>query len=157
MAKDRQSIEEQVRRICEDPVHAAGFELLLVEWTHQQGRALLRLYLDRPSGDVTIGDCTQVARLLGPILDAHDPIPGAFSLEVSSPGLDRPLVRIEHFERFVGREVKVRLKPRPEGGRRNWKGRILRVDGDAVVLLVDGQEQTLRIVDMERANLVPEL
>ena len=138
-------------------MEAAGFELLLVEWTTQQGRAVLRLYLDRPSGEVTIGDCTEMSRLLGPLLDAHDPIAGSYSLEVSSPGLDRPLVKPEHFERFVGREAKVRLKPMQEGGRRNWRGRILRVETEAVVLVVDGKEQTLRFSDMERANLVPEL
>ncbi len=123
-----------------------------------RGRAVLRLFLDRPSGEVTLGDCTEMSRLLGPVLDAHDPILAPYSLEVSSPGLDRPLVRAEHFVRFQGKMAKIRLKPRPDGGRRNWKGIILRVDDDQdVVLDVDGQEQVIRLSEVERANLVPDL
>ncbi len=151
---EREDIEARVTELCRAPVEAAGYELWLVEWSTDRGRPVLRLTIDRPGG-VDIRDCVEVSRLVGGLLDAYDAIPTAYNLEVSSPGLDRRLVRPEHFERFVGRLVHVRMAE-PLEGRRNFKGRLLEADEVSVLLEVDGSEVRLALAGMEKANVVPE-
>jgi len=101
-----------------------------------------------------VDDCADVSHQLSAILDVEDPLPGSYTLEVSSPGLDRPLVRPADFERQLGETVKVRMRE-PIDGRRNFKGRLLSVGGDHIVIEVNDKHQDLAFSGMEKARLVP--
>ena len=115
----------------------------------------MRLFIDKATG-ITLEDCEQVSRQVSSVLDVEDPIRGQYSLEVSSPGLDRPLFKLEHFKRFVGQGVKLRLR-QPQAGQRNFKGRIAAIEDTILVLRMgDGEEVKINVTDVEKANLVPE-
>ncbi|MCZ7683099.1 MAG: ribosome maturation factor RimP [Sandaracinaceae bacterium] len=128
---DTARIESVVEPVC----RAHGVELVQVALVTEHGQAVLRIVIDRPGSErgpgagVSLADCQAVSRDLGPALDVHDVVPGAYRLEVSSPGLDRPLVKLRDFERFAGREVKVQTRaPIPDGRggeRRNFRGQLL--------------------------------
>jgi ribosome maturation factor RimP len=151
-------------------VQAQGLELLGVEYLPSPGGAVLRLYIDIPletamaeaagEGDepprtVGIEDCELVSREVSAQLDVADPISGHYTLEVSSPGLERPLFTPAQFERFVGQKAKVGLKL-PQDGRRKLQGAIQRVEGDNVVFDVDGAEFVVAADNIDRARLVPD-
>jgi ribosome maturation factor RimP len=104
-------------------------------------------------GAMQVEDCATISRALSPLLDVEDPIPGAYTLEVSSPGLDRPLVRPRDFERFAGFEARVELQ-RPLDGRRRFQGMLLGLDGDRVRLRAGESEVALPYADIQRAKLV---
>jgi ribosome maturation factor RimP len=144
----------ELRRLLEPGVKALGFELVDVEFSGGPSRATLRIYIDGPQG-VTVDDCADVSRQLSAILDIEDPIPGAYSLEVSSPGLDRPLVTAADFGRYQGETVKVQLYQALDG-RKRFKGRLVEVSGDHVVVEVDNERFELAIEGIERARLVPQ-
>jgi len=114
----------------------------------------LRVYIDKPGG-VTVDDCADVSRQLSAILDVEDPLPGSYMLEVSSPGLDRPLVTANDFRRFIGEMVKVQMH-QPIAGRKRFKGRLLAASDERVTLEVDGEQFDLVLADVERARLVPQ-
>jgi ribosome maturation factor RimP len=147
-----QGRQGELRRLLEPGVRALGCELVDVEFGGGQ-RATLRVYIDKPGG-VTVDDCADVSRQLSAILDVEDPLPGSYNLEVSSPGLDRPLVTVEDFHRHVGEEVKVQLL-RPLDGRRRFKGRLLEATAERIAVEVDGQRFELALDAIERARLVP--
>lgn len=145
-------------------VEALGLELLGIEYLPMPGGSLLRLYIDRPGAEagaemdgegVTVDDCEAVSREVSAQLDVEDPISGNYTLEVSSPGLDRPLFTPAHFERFTGEVVKVGLKL-PQEGRRRLQGRILGVDGETIRVDVDGQGFEVAHGNVEKARLVPD-
>ena len=145
-------------------VEALGLELLGVEYLPMPGGSLLRLYIDRPGAaagaeaegeGVTVDDCEAVSREVSAQLDVEDPVSGNYTLEVSSPGLDRPLFTPAQFARFMGETVKVGLKL-PQDGRRRLQGRILEVEGDTVRLQVDDQAFEVGFGNVERARLVPD-
>jgi ribosome maturation factor RimP len=121
---------------------------------HNTG-ALLRIYIDTEAG-VTVDDCTKVSRQVSAMLDVEDPIQGHYTLEVSSPGLDRPLFEIAHYQKFVGRELKIRLYT-PLDGRRNFVGTLLRVEEATITLLVEQTEVEMSFSDIEKAKLIPDL
>jgi ribosome maturation factor RimP len=148
-----QALRTDLRRLLEPGVMALGFELVDVEVAGQGSRTTLRVYIDGPEG-VTVDDCADVSRQLSAILDVEDPMPGQYLLEVSSPGLDRPLVKPADFRRFIGEEVKVQLHA-PLNGRRRFKGRLLDVTDATVVVEVDKERFELAVDAMERARLVP--
>jgi ribosome maturation factor RimP len=148
-----QAQNAELRRVLEPGVKALGFELVDVELAGQGRRSTLRVYIDSPRG-VTVDDCAKVSRQLSAILDVEDPIPGSYALEVSSPGLDRPLVTPEDFRRFRGEEVKLRTAD-AVNGRRNFKGRLVEAGDDGIVIEVDGQRFELAYSGIERARLVP--
>jgi ribosome maturation factor RimP len=143
----------ELRRMLEPGVKALGFELVDVEMAGGSSRATLRVYIDGPQG-VTVDDCAAVSRQISAILDVEDPIPGSYTLEVSSPGLDRPLVTAADFERYVNETVKVQMV-QPLDGRKRFKGRLAEVSGDHVVVEVDNERFDLAIEGIERARLVP--
>jgi ribosome maturation factor RimP len=151
------AVVERVREVVQPPVEAAGYELVDVQWKHEQAGWVLRVFVDAPGG-ITHHDCERVSRELSAVLDVHDVIPHAYNLEVSSPGLDRPLVTLEHFRRYTGKKARVRLRQGVDG-RRNYAGTIVAVDGDArtFTVEVDGKEHVLPHGDLERANLQLEL
>jgi ribosome maturation factor RimP len=130
---ERSAVTQRVWELTEPVVLAAGLELVDVQYRPESGRMVLRLLLDRPEGGVTLDEITRAARELGDVLDAHDPIPGQYQLECSSPGLNRPLVREAHFARAVGKQVRVRTRE-PLGSRRQFRGRLHRGAGRRVVV-----------------------
>lgn len=142
-----------LRSLLEPGVQAMGCELVDVEFAGSGPRMTLRVYIDKPGG-VTVDDCADVSRQLSAILDVEDPLPGSYLLEVSSPGLDRPLVTADDFRRYVGETVKVQLH-QPLAGRKRFKGRLLEATDERVTLDVDGERFDLVLADVERARLVP--
>jgi ribosome maturation factor RimP len=139
-------------------VGSLGLELLGAEYLPSPGGALLRLYIDVPEGEerqVGIEDCEAVSREVSAQLDVEDPISSQYTLEVSSPGIDRPLFTPAQFQRYEGEQAKVALKL-PQDGRRRFQGRILRTEGDAIVLDVDGTEFPVAAGNIDKARLVPD-
>lgn len=148
-------MREQLLSLLEPPVGALGYELIDVEFVAAGPGGVLRLYIDAPAG-ISVDDCERVSHAVSGILDAEDPIPGAYTLEVSSPGLDRILRTREHFERFRGNRIKVQLA-QPIDGRRRYTGTLKGVAGDAIEMEVDGVPVTLDIARIQKARVVPEL
>jgi len=135
-----QPIAERVRALLEPVVAREGFDLVEVEWL-REGRAwVLRLFVDRPGG-VTIDHCQELSRTVEPILDVEEIIEPAYSLEVSSPGVERPLRKPEHFERFAGERVRLRTfgpVATPAGPRKSWAGVLRGFSDGAVEIEVEG-------------------
>lgn len=141
-------------------VSALGLELLGLEYLNRPGGAILRLYIDVPEAEagerqVTIDDCELVSREVSAQLDVEDPIPGNYTLEVSSPGIDRPLFTPAQFARFAGQQARVGLKL-PQDGRRRLQGTIVSAGEGGIVFEVDGREVTVAFDNIERARLVPD-
>jgi ribosome maturation factor RimP len=140
---DRAAVTRRVWELSEPLARAAGLELVDVQYRPEGGRLILRLLLDRfadrpvevPGAGVTLDELARVSRELGDVLDAHDAVPGRYHLECSSPGLNRPLVRAEHFRRAVGQRVRVRMQE-PIDGRRQFRG-----------VLDDATEEAIRVND----------
>lgn len=148
-------LQEKLNTLLEPVIEALGFELVLLELNSGRGSSLLRLYIDSPAG-ITVKDCTQVSREVSSVMDVEDPIRGAYQLEVSSPGLDRPLTKVAHYERFMGEQAKIQLLAPSASGRRRFVGAICAVNERAVTLdTADGQVE-LEFSEIERARLVPD-
>ena len=148
----------EISALLAPTVESLGLVLLGAEYLPTPGGAMLRLYIDVAEGadrQVGIEDCEAVSREVSAQLDVSDPISSHYTLEVSSPGVDRPLFTAGQFTRFAGDEAKVALKL-PQDGRRKLQGRILRAEGDNVVLLVDGAEIAVPLENIEKARLVPD-
>ena len=136
-------------------VEGMGYEFVGLEYFPQGHRSLLRVYVDLLPG-ITLEDCERVSHQLSGVLDVENPINGTYSLEVSSPGADRLLFTPEHYARFAGRQVNVKLAV-PQNGRRNFKGKLVGMKGEEVILTEDGsQEFRLPLEQIEKARLVPE-
>ncbi len=134
----------------------AGFDLLLCNWTGTARRPSLQVYIERPDGEPTgIEDCITVHHAVTDFLDVEDFIPVAYDLEISSPGVERPLKRAAHFEEQIGKPVRVRTWE-PIAERRNWKGVLTAVEDDLVTVVVDGADHRIPIPAIERAHLVYE-
>ncbi|MFQ5488942.1 MAG: ribosome maturation factor RimP [Gammaproteobacteria bacterium] len=147
--------DERLQRLLEPVVNMLGYELVGIEYFPTGHHYILRVYIDKEAG-ITLDDCEIVSRQVSALLDVEDPIRGQYTLEVSSPGLDRPLFTPEHFSRFSGKQVKLRLST-PLNGRRNYKGRLQGLDDGKVMLEVDGARVDLPLEDIEKARLVPEI
>lgn len=151
---------DDIAALLSPTVASMGLELLGIEYLPAPGGATVRLYIDVPQAEaearsVGIEECEAVSREVSAQLDVEDPITGNYTLEVSSPGIDRPLFGAAQFARFVGESAKVTLKL-PQDGRRRLQGAILRVDGDTVVFDVDGAEFATPAANIEKARLVPD-
>ena len=147
------AVTQRVWGLAESLVAAAGLELVDVQYRPEGGRTVLRLLIDRPGGGVTIDELARISRELGHVLDAHDAVPGRYHLECSSPGVNRPLVRPDHFARAVGSRVYVRTRE-PIDGRRQFRG-VLAVAGDESVTIDDPDVGSVCIAlgQIERANI----
>ncbi|EGQ8088541.1 ribosome maturation factor RimP [Vibrio vulnificus] len=146
-------LERQLTEMLESAVVASGYELVGLEFIRAGEHSTLRIYIDHENG-ITVEDCAEVSHQVSAVLDVEDPISVAYSLEVSSPGLDRPLFKPAHYEQFIGQEVNVVLKM-AVANRRKWKGEIHSVDGEAITLAVDGQQEEFALSNISKANLIP--
>jgi ribosome maturation factor RimP len=146
---------EELARLLEPTVERLGYELTDLELKLGGKEGVVRVFIDRPGG-VDLSDCETVSRQLSAVLDVEDPVPGHYVLEVSSPGLDRKLTRPEHFKRYVGEDVRVRLRA-PQAGRRNFRGRLTAADEKDIEVEVDGRLHHLAMAAIESARLVPSL
>lgn len=150
----------QITNLLAPTVHSLGLELLGAEYLPAPGSAVLRLYIDVPQNEagerqVGIEDCEAVSREVSAQLDVEDPISGQYTLEVSSPGVDRPLFAPEQFARFLGERAKVGLKL-PQDGRRRLQGTIVAVEGGRIVFDVDGTPLEVAFDNIDKARLVPD-
>ncbi|WDE06978.1 ribosome maturation factor RimP [Thalassomonas viridans] len=149
MAKFEQKLTEMLRPAVEE----VGKELLGIEFISAGKHSVLRLFIDHENG-INVDDCAEVSRQVSAILDVEDPISTEYNLEVSSPGLDRPLFEKAHFEAVVGETIEVKLSM-PLNGRRKFKGLLEAVENDTLVVIVDGQDYELVLTNVDKANLVP--
>lgn len=149
-------IEDKVKAIAEPIVVSLGLELVTVEFLTEAGSRILRVYIDKPGG-IAVDDCADVSHELSAALDVEDPIHQRYSLEVSSPGLDRPLVKEADFVRFAGKKANIRTKAALEG-RRNFKV-VIEGASDGRVMAADseGRRIELEIANIEKARLEVEI
>lgn len=143
-----------LNELVEPVVTGLGYEMVGLEHRAGGRGALLRVYIDHVNG-ITVEDCEQVSRQLSAVLDVEDPVASDYVLEVSSPGLERPLFTAAHFQRFVGHRARVRMK-RKVNGQRKFRGVIREVRDTTVILECDGEELALVLDDIDRAKLVPD-
>lgn len=146
----------EIQELLAPTVAALGLELLGVEFSPMGKSAMLRLYIDAPGRLVGIDDCEAASREVSAVLDVNDPISSEYTLEVSSPGLDRPLFNVEQFSRVIGSEVKVALRV-PQDGRRRLQGKVVGVEADMVRILVDSKEYLVAHANVEKARVVPDM
>lgn len=140
--------------LIEPTIQAMGLVLWACELRQHTNQALLRIYIDRDDGQgVSLDDCTAVSREVGAILDVEDPIKNRYQLEVSSPGTDRALITIAHFARYVGKDVKIKLRM-PRDNRRVLMGRIDKVSDDHIFLVVENETIRVTLNEIQKANLV---
>ncbi len=149
------TLRERLLALIEPLVGRLGYELVDLEHTAGRGSAVVRLFIDCPAG-VGLADCERVSREVSALLDVEDPIPTAYSLEVSSPGFDRVLRTQEHFARFVGSRVAVELVTPRDGGRRRYTGTLLSADEAGIALEVDGQRVAMSFGEISKARLTGE-
>ena len=147
------TLEQNLQEMLQGAVEDLGCELWGIECQRVGRFMTVRLFIDKEGG-VTIDDCSDVSRQVSAILDVEDPIADKYNLEVSSPGLDRPLFTLAHYERFVGRDVVVHLRI-PMFDRRKWQGKLESVEGDLITLIVDNEPRQFAFGNIQKANLVP--
>jgi ribosome maturation factor RimP len=147
-------LRERLIALTEPLLGGLGYELVELEYAAGRSHATLRFFIDRPEG-VGLEDCEQVSREISALLDVEDPIPTAFTLEVSSPGFDRVLRTRAHFERFAGSRVHVELKV-PREGRRRYTGFLRTVAPEGLTLEVDQETVSVPFEDIGRARLAPQ-
>ncbi len=133
-------------------VEEVGKELLGCEFISAGNHSVLRLFIDHENG-IEVDDCAEVSRQVGAILDVEDPISSEYNLEVSSPGLDRPLFEMSQFQAVIGETINVKLSI-PLNGRRKFKGKLQTIENDTLVVLLDGEEYELIFSNVDKANLV---
>lgn len=148
-------VENTVNALLQEPIKKLGYELVGCEYTFQYGKRILRLYIDK-DGNTNLNDCQKVMAYAEPLLNVEEIVNEKFSLEVSSPGLNRPLFTIEHFKKHVGDAVKIKMHSMVEG-RRNFTGKIDKVEESSIKLLVDEHYYTLPWADIDKANLISDI
>jgi len=150
-------VAENLTNLIEPVVEGLGYELLGIEYISQGRHSVLRLYIDSEQG-IGLGDCEQVSRQVSGVMEVEDPLKGQYVLEVSSPGVDRPLFKAEHYICHIGHTVRIRLR-RPQDKQRKFRGVLVEADEQGILLrdVENGQETRLAYNDIEKANLEPEL
>ncbi|MFT5258874.1 MAG: ribosome maturation factor RimP [Saprospiraceae bacterium] len=139
--------------LLEPQIEALGYELVLIEHTQDQNGAVVRIYIDAPGG-ILLEDCEQVSRQVSLVMDLEEPIRGAYNLEVTSPGDDRPLTKLSHFKTYQGEEIKV-LTHDYVLGRRRFKGVLEEVSNNLIVVIVDNEAYEIELEQIESARIVP--
>jgi len=145
---------DELQRVLEPAIERLGYELTDLEVRLGGQGGLLRLTIDKPDG-IDLDDCEKVSHAVSALLDVEDPVPGKYNLEVSSPGLDRKLTKVEHFQRFEGETLKVTMRF-PIEGRRRFRGKLVSSNEENIVVEVDGESHSLPLTMLDTARLVPE-
>ena len=148
MAKD-----QQLHAMLAPTIAALGYEFWGLEYFTHGSQAVLRVFIDKADG-ISVDDCALVSRQVSAVLDVEDPIASEYTLEVSSPGMDRPLFTLEQFRLYIGEQVKIRLRM-PFEGRRNFNGRLVGVEDEDIVIAVDEHEYLLPHDSIDKAHVVP--
>ena len=154
MAWAHERAQQEIYKIAERVASSVGLEVVDVELRGGPRNGVLRIFIDRPEG-ISHMDCEEVSRQIGPILDVEDLMPGPYRLEVSSPGLDRKLVKQSDYERFTGKKARIKLR-RPVEGQRQFTGRLRGCIEGAVTVESEGAVRRLPLEDIEQARLVAE-
>lgn len=156
----KQTVEQKVRDLAEPLVAGEELELLDVEYLREPGGWILRLTIDKlggsgPDNAVGLEDCTRASRAVSTVLDVEDVVPNEYSLEVTSPGLNRPLKKVEHYQRVLGKKIKVRtFGPIGDPPRKSFAGTLIEADAAAVVLDVEGAGRfSIPLKDVAKANV----
>jgi len=147
--------KEELTALIEPAIERLGYELSDLELKVGGQEGMMRIFIDKPEG-IDLEDCENVSRQIGAILDVEDPLPVNYALEVSSPGLDRKLTKPAHFQRFMGEDVRIKLRF-PLQGRRNFRGALRSADDENIEVEVDGESHSLPLATIESARLVPTL
>jgi ribosome maturation factor RimP len=147
--------KEELTALIEPAIERLGYELSDLELKVGGQEGMMRIFIDKPEG-IDLEDCENVSRQIGAMLDVEDPLPGDYALEVSSPGLDRKLTKPAHFQRFMGEDVRIKLRF-PLQGRRNFRGTLRSADEENIEVEVDGESHSLPLATIESARLVPTL
>ena len=147
--------DKELQQLLAPVVIALGYELVGAVRVFVGGhKVLVRVYIDHPQG-ISLKDCELVSHQISGVLDVNELLKSSYTLEVSSPGLDRPLFTLDHFLRYVGHNVKVHLT-QPQNARRNFTGRLQRVQDHNVIVVIDEKEYSLPYERIDKAHLVPE-
>jgi len=144
----------QLQEMLEPVAQSMGFELWGIEYLSQGKDSILRIYIDGENG-VSVDDCALMSHQASGILDVEETISGTYSLEVSSPGLDRLLFKLEHYQAYVGQVLRIKLRM-PFDGRRNFKGQLKGVEEEDIVIEVDNEEYLLPIDYIDKAQIEPQ-
>lgn len=147
-------LEDRLTEMLEPAVEALGFELLGVEFVRAGKNSILRLFIDHEDG-INVDHCADVSHQVSAVLDVEDPISNEYTLEVSSPGMDRPLFKEEHFEKVVGQIIDVRTRL-PVDNRRKYKGTLIALENGEITIEVDNKNYQLSLNNIEKANVVPQ-
>lgn len=147
------SLLEQVEAVITPSLTSMGFELVQVKFIDGRSAQTLQIMAEKPDGSMSLDDCALISRQLSAVLDVEDILTDAYRLEVSSPGIDRPLVRVSDYAKYVGHAAKVETAL-PVDGRKRFSGSIAGVDGETIILTVDGREHRLPFMDIQSAKLV---
>jgi ribosome maturation factor RimP len=145
----------ELENILTPALATLDLELVYTKFGTEGGRKTLCIYIDKPGG-INVDDCTQANRQVNAILEAEFPDMKGFDLEVSSPGLNRPLITTKHYEQFKGNNIKISLHKGIEG-QRNFKGMLLEISNKHITLLTEQETLDIALEDIEKANLIPEL
>ncbi len=143
---------EAIEKLMKPVLVSMGYQLVELEFAKDMGRLILRLYIDKEGG-ITLDDCTQVSRAISAHLDVEDPISSKYDLEVSSPGVERPLRRAEDFKRFAGETIKLSTVE-PLNGRQNYRGVLKGCDETQIFMNVDGVDYTIPLAALHKARIV---
>ncbi len=147
------TLEQRLTELLDAPTVALGYELWGIEFIRAGKHSTLRVYIDHANG-ISVDDCAEVSHQVSALLDVEDPITTEYYLEVSSPGMDRPLLKPEHFARYIGQVATVTLRM-AVNNRRKYKGTIKQVDGEMITLTIDGRDEILAFANIQQANLIP--
>ncbi len=144
---------DEIQKLLEPAIERLGYELTDLEVRLSGKGGLLRLTIDKPDG-IDLDDCEKVSHAASALLDVEDPVAGEYNLEVSSPGLDRKLTKVEHFQRFAGETLKITMRF-PIAGRRRFRGKLVSSNDEKIVVEVDGEAHSLPLTMIDTARLVP--
>ena len=150
---DLASLEQRLSEMLTPSVEDLGYELVGIEYIRAGKHSTLRVYIDQEAG-ILVDDCAAVSRQVSAIMDVEDPITNEYTLEVSSPGLERPLFSAAHYQTFIGEDVKIQLRM-PIQNRRKWKGIITSVEGEIICINVNGVDERFALSNIQKANIVP--
>lgn len=145
-------LEDKIEQIIEGSLNQIGYDVVRVKMMGSENKTLQIMIDQRDRSDITIDDCEKASKLISALLDVDDPISDAYNLEVSSPGLDRPLVKLEHFKRFIGSEAKINLDRPMEGStRKRYNGKIVAVEGKLIKISTPETEENV-VIDYDLIN-----